>query len=68
MKYTTVTSLTHTTDPDRITMMVKFDDIPQPLAFLAYKNDVEAHGVELYNRAIAGDFGPITEYVEPLAP
>ena len=30
--------------------------------------DVETHSVEIWNRAIAGDFGPIADWVEPPAP
>lgn len=32
--------------------------------FVAAKNDVEPHGVEIYNRAMAGEFGVIANYVE----
>ena len=34
--------------------------------FLANPNDVEAHGVDLYNRCVAGEFGEIAEYVAPV--
>lgn len=40
-------------------------DPMEPLQFTASPNDCEPHGVELYNRAIAGEFGPIAPYVEP---
>lgn len=33
--------------------------------FTASQTDIESHGVELFNRAIAGDFGTISEYVAP---
>lgn len=34
--------------------------------FTAYGDDVgEPHAVEIYNRAVAGDFGPISDYVPP---
>ena len=33
--------------------------------FTANSRDCEAHGVEIYNRAVAGDFGAIAEYVAP---
>lgn len=35
------------------------------LPFLANPNDVEAHGRDLYNRIVAGEFGTIAEYVAP---
>lgn len=51
----------HTT----VTMDVKFAEFSEALPFTATPYDIEAHGVELYNRAIAGDFGAIGEYVPP---
>lgn len=36
------------------------------LSFLANPNDVEAHGVDLYNRCVNGEFGTIAEYVAPV--
>lgn len=33
--------------------------------FSAREDDVEAHGREIFARAVAGDFGPIGKYVEP---
>lgn len=35
------------------------------LPFGASASDVEAHGREIFNRAVAGDFGPIAAYVAP---
>ena len=35
------------------------------LPFGATADDVEAHGVDLYNRCVAGEFGTIAEYVAP---
>lgn len=37
------------------------------IPFTASPDDPEEHGRELYARAIAGDFGPIAEYVPPSA-
>ena len=31
--------------------------------FAASQSDVEAHGVEIFNKAKAGDFGPVTAFV-----
>jgi hypothetical protein len=36
------------------------------LPFTANPNDTEAHGVDLYNRCINGEFGTIAEYVAPV--
>ena len=43
---------------------VVFDPL-EPVPFTASPNDCEPHGVELYTRAMAGEFGPIAPYVEP---
>lgn len=51
-----------------IAMHVKFTDFSSPVVFIASPADAEDHGRELYNRAIAGDFGSIAAYVAPVAP
>jgi len=33
--------------------------------FTANPLDVEPHGIEIYNRAVAGDFGPVADYIPP---
>jgi len=38
------------------------------LPFTATSNDNEAHGVDLYNRCVNGEFGTIAEYVAPPEP
>ena len=49
-----------------IDLDVNFDHLPEDsVPFMASADDVEPHGVELYNRAIAGDFGPIAAYSPP---
>lgn len=47
----------------RINLMVNFVEVGE-VPFTASSNDTEAHGVELYNRAVAGDFGSISAYQE----
>ena len=42
----------------------QFGTIP----FGADPNDPEPHGRELFARAVAGEFGPIAEYVAPIVP
>jgi len=34
--------------------------------FSASPDDTERHGVALFNAAVAGDFGPIADYVAPI--
>ena len=40
----------------------QFGEIP----FSADPNDSEAHGRDLFARAVAGEFGPVAEYVAPV--
>jgi hypothetical protein len=35
------------------------------IAFSASPDDVEGHGRDLYARALAGEFGPVADYVPP---
>ena len=51
-----------------ITVEAKFEHYEEEwgyLDFLANPNDVEAHGVDLYNRCVAGEFGAVADYVAP---
>lgn len=52
------------TDGDGIELTVLFDGLGE-LPFLALPDDGEAHGRELYTRAVAGEFGPVAPYVAP---
>ena len=49
-----------------INMIVKFVEIPEELPFLATPYDPMPYGVELFNNAVAGDYGPIAPYVPPV--
>jgi hypothetical protein len=40
----------------------------EELPFTADPNDVEPHGRVLFERIVAGEFGPIGEYVPPAEP
>ena len=40
-------------------------DPMEPVPFTASPDDSEPHGAELYARAMAGEFGEISPYVEP---
>ena len=50
----------------KINVEVDFDELDEEyVPFTADPNDVEPHGVEIYNKAIAGDYGPIADWVPP---
>ena len=52
-----------------IEVEAKFEHYPEEWGYLPFgadPNDVEAHGVDLYNRCVAGEFGEIAEYVAPV--
>jgi hypothetical protein len=51
-----------------IYLTVRFEEINEDLPFLATSYDSEPHGVDLYNRAKAGEFGVIAPYVAPIEP
>jgi hypothetical protein len=42
--------------------------LSDPWPFFATPTDVEAHGRELYAKAVAGDFGPVAAYLPPPPP
>lgn len=48
-----------------ISLNVKFVEIPEIVPFNATPTDSMTYGVELYNNALAGDYGPIASYVAP---
>jgi len=50
-----------------IDLVVKFSHINQELPFTAVPDDSEAHCREIFAAAVAGDYGPVAEYVpEPI--
>lgn len=51
-----------------ISMIVKFEEIPEEMPFLATPYDPMPYGVELFNNAVAGDYGTIAPYVPPTPP
>lgn len=53
------------TDHIGILCWVKFVGIPQEIPFLAHPQDAEPHGREVHQRLLAGEVGPIAEYVPP---
>lgn len=50
-----------------ISMTVKFEEMTEELPFLATSYDPMPYGVELFNNAVAGNYGAIGEYVPPVA-
>ena len=54
-----------TADGNSIYLDVKFVEFNEMLPFNATPNDTMPYGVELYNNAKAGDYGPIAPYVAP---
>lgn len=49
-----------------INIEVDFDELDEDFVdFTASPNDLEAHGVTLYNNAVNGDYGVIGAYVAP---
>lgn len=65
--YTEVANL-QWADPDHkyINCTVKFDQFPTSIPYTACKEDITKHCVEIYQRALDGDFGPIKEYEPPV--
>lgn len=51
-----------------VLLMVKFEEFAEVLPFGATPNDPMPYGVELYNNALAGMYGPIAPYVPPPEP
>lgn len=48
-----------------ISLNVKFAEFDEVLPFGATPNDPMPYGVDLYNRAVLGEFGEIAPYVVP---
>lgn len=62
MNYTSVRNPQWSRDGSMIDCVVEFDEIGE-VVFSASPNDSVAHGREIYARCVAGDFGPVAEYV-----
>lgn len=52
-------------DNSTIDLIVKFYEFAEEMGFGATSFDPEPYGVELYNNAVAGLYGPIAPYVPP---
>jgi hypothetical protein len=51
-----------------IDLTVKWDRFNEELPFSASPNDCEEHGRAIFAAAVAGEFGPVAEYVAPPEP
>ena len=51
-----------------ITLQVKFAEFAEVMPFGATSYDSMSYGVDLYNRAKAGEFGAIEPFVAPASP
>jgi len=66
IKYTSVTNPTWNIEHNGILCNVVFEHLgTEPVEFHATPWDSMPHGVEIYNRCVAGDFGPVGDYVVP---
>ena len=50
-----------TKDGTLIDLTVKFAEFPAEMRFTASKLDTEPHGRDIYDRALAGEFGTVAE-------
>jgi hypothetical protein len=51
-----------------IDLVIKWKSASEEHPFTASRADVEAHGRAIFEAAIAGEFGPVAEYVAPPEP
>ena len=49
-----------------IQLVVKFSEFNEEMPFAATSYDPMPHGVDLYNRAKAGEFGEIAPWIDPI--
>ena len=54
-----------TAEQTLIDLVLKWDEVAEELPFTASPTDAEAHGRALFAAAVAGEFGPVAEYVAP---
>lgn len=54
-------------DSTAIRLMCVFEELKQygEIPFVAAENDVESHGRDIFQRALAGEFGAVAAYVDP---
>jgi hypothetical protein len=52
-------------DGQSICLKVKFYEFSEEMMFSATPFDAMPHGIEIYNRALSGEFGVIAPFVSP---
>jgi len=63
MNYIEVTELRYADKNNQfISCMVRFAEFENSVPFIATANDPEIHGAEIYNNALAGNYGKIQKY------
>ena len=55
-------------DGQQINLIVKWNEFVEEMPFNATSFDPEPWGVDLWNRALAGEFGEISPFVKPIRP
>lgn len=55
-------------DGQQILITVKWQEFVEEMPFNATSFDTELHGVDLFNRAKAGEFGEVAPFVAPIPP
>jgi hypothetical protein len=55
-------------DGQQILLTVKWEEFNEEMPFGATSFDPEPHGVNLFNRAVAGEFGVVAPFVAPIIP
>lgn len=51
-----------------ILLIVKWEEFNEEMPFAATSFDPEPWGVDLFNRAVAGEFGVVASFVAPIDP
>jgi hypothetical protein len=51
-----------------ILLIIKWEEFVEEMPFNATSYDPEPHGVDLYNRAKAGEFGSVAPFVSTVVP
>ena len=51
-----------------IMLTVKWEEFVEEMPFSACSYDSEPWGVDIFNRAAAGEFGSVASYVSPITP
>lgn len=51
-----------------IDLLVKFAEFQEAIGFTAAQFDTASYGIELFNRAKAGEYGEVASYVPPPEP